>query len=191
MSTLRRTFERDLFAGQRKRLFLARLVLLLAFGRGGGGCIAWRRLGEFFLRHGSRFLARWCGTVIERRYGCYLSPSAQIGPGLALPHPNGIVIGEGAVIGAGCTIYHQVTLGGRRLGDQSRGAYPQIGDNVVIFAGAKLIGQITIGDGATIGANAVVLQDVPARRTAVGVPARVLPSAQAKPRVIPHARSGQ
>lgn len=177
MSALQHTLEHEVFRGRRLRLFLPRLLLLLLFGRGGAGCLAWRRLGDFLLRRGLRFLAYQCSAVIERRYGCYLSPDAQIAPGLSLPHPTGIVIGEGVVIGAGCTIYQQVTLGGRRLGDQARGAYPTVGDDVVIYAGAKLIGATAIGCAAVIGANAVVLQDVPAHCTAVGNPARIVASA--------------
>lgn len=191
MSALRHTLELEVFNGRRVRLFLLRLVLLLLFGRGGAGCLAWRRLGDFLLRRGLRFLAYQCSAVIERRYGCYLSPLAEIAPGLALPHPTGIVIGDGAVIGARCTIYQQATLGGRRVGDHGKGAYPRVADDVVIFAGAKLIGRINVGEGAVIGANSVVLQDVPARCTAVGVPARIVAAVDA-PRTLPlHSRSSR
>jgi serine O-acetyltransferase len=188
MSELRRTLEHDLFKGRRVRFFLPRLVALLVFGRGGAGCLAWRRLGEFFLRRSLRSLAYQCSTAIERRYGCYLSPHAQIAPGLSLPHPTGIVIGEGVVIGPDCTIYQQVTVGGRRAGDQARRAYPRLANDVLVFAGAKIMGEIEIGRGAIIGANAVVLQDVPAGCTAVGVPARVIAPA-AEPPIALHSRS--
>ncbi len=97
-------------------------------------------------------------------------PSARIGPGLLLPHPVGIVVGDDVEIGDNATIYQHVTLGQRGARDQS---YPVIGHNVVIYAGAVIIGNITIGDGAVIGANAVVTGDVPAGATAVGIPARI------------------
>jgi serine O-acetyltransferase len=87
-----------------------------------------------------------------------------------LPHPNGIVIHPASQIGVNCTIYQQVTLGGR---DDNHGA-PVIGANVLIGTGAKILGSVTVGDGARIGANAVVLADVPPRATAVGVPAKII-----------------
>ena len=92
-----------------------------------------------------------------------------------MPHPGGIVIGAGARIGARCTIYHQVTLGGARAGDGGGANYPRVGDGVTLFAGAKLLGGIKVGDGAVIGANAVVTRDVPPRHAAGGIPARTWP----------------
>lgn len=175
MSELRATLEADL--GRRAGLFAPRLAWLLLFARGARGCLAWRRLGEFFLRNRLRALASLCTRIIERRYGCYLSLRARIGPGLRLPHPIGIVIGEGVVIGESCTIYQHVTLGARRRGDWQRGLYPFVGDNVVLFAGAVLAGAIRVGDRSTVGANSVVLEDVPPESTAVGNPARVLSKA--------------
>ncbi len=97
-----------------------------------------------------------------------ISITAQIGGGLMLPHPNGIVIHKDAVIGPNCLIFQQVTIGTNGKG------VPVIGGHVDIGAGARIIGPVTIGDHARIGANAVVICDVPARRTAVGVPARVV-----------------
>lgn len=89
-----------------------------------------------------------------------------------LPHPNGIVIAPGAVVGANCIIFQQVTLG------TSDGGYPTLGDEVYVGAGAKILGPVLIGDGARIGANAVVVRDVPAGCTAIGVPARVIANAR-------------
>ena len=101
-----------------------------------------------------------------------LDAACRIGPGLRLPHgANGVVIHKKAVIGSRVTIYHQVTLGGRNAEDSQP---PTVGDAVEIFTGAKLLGAIRIGEGATIGANAVVIKDVPAHCLAVGVPARVI-----------------
>ena len=99
--------------------------------------------------------------------------NSRIGGGLCMPHPNGIVIHPDACIGPNCLIFQQVTIG-MASGD----GVPTLGSHVDVGAGAKIIGGVVIGDHARIGANAVVLADVPAGATAVGVPARVLPSAQ-------------
>jgi serine O-acetyltransferase len=100
--------------------------------------------------------------------GADIPLNAKIGGGLLMPHPNGIVIHPSAVIGCNCLIFQQVTIGERH------GGTPTIGDHVDFGAGAKVIGKITIGNGAKIGANAVVLQAVPAFYTAVGVPAKII-----------------
>lgn len=103
--------------------------------------------------------------------GADIPLNAHIGGGLAMPHPNGIVIHPDAVVGPNCLILQQVTLG---TGGRMTGC-PRIGGHVDIGAGAKILGGVTIGDHAKIGANAVVLSDVPPYATAVGVPARILP----------------
>ena len=100
-----------------------------------------------------------------------IEPRARLGKRLMLPHPNGVVIHEDAVIGADCMIMQQVTIG--MIGD---GEVPTIGNRVYIGAGAKIIGKLTVGDGARIGANAVVTKDVPPGCTAIGIPARVVPA---------------
>lgn len=98
-----------------------------------------------------------------------IDPNAHITFDLALPHPNGVVIHGDAKIGTGCMIMQQVTVG--MIGT---GQVPVIGNNVYIGAGAKVLGRVVIGDGARIGANAVILTDVPAGCTAVGIPARII-----------------
>jgi serine O-acetyltransferase len=112
------------------------------------------------LRH--RFWSVVCGAEIP--------PETQLGGGLWMPHPNGIVIHPRAVVGPNCLLMHQVTLGTR---GRSR-SVPTLGAGVDVGAGAKILGGVTIGDGARIGANAVVLDDVPPGALAVGVPARIL-----------------
>ena len=97
-----------------------------------------------------------------------ISPNATLGARLKLPHPNGIVVHDDAVIGDDCMIMQQVTIG--QLAEEYA---PIIGAHVYIGAGAKVLGRVVIGDGARIGANAVVLADVPADCTAVGIPARI------------------
>lgn len=102
--------------------------------------------------------------------GADIPVNCQIGGGLLLPHPNGIVIHPDARIGVNCLIFQQVTLG-----TLASGGTPVIAGHVDIGAGAKLLGPVFVGEHAVIGANAVVLQDVPARHTAIGIPARCLP----------------
>lgn len=171
----------DLGRGDR-RVGWARLVHVLYWRRGTPKALALIRLAQHFHRTGNRLLGRWAAQALRRDYGCFVQPGAAIGPGLKLPHPTGVVIGHGARIGANCTIYHQVTLGGARMGDWKANRYPLVGDSVTIFAGAKLIGAITVGDGAVIGANAVVNRDVPPGHVATGVPARCRPLRPAPPR---------
>lgn len=104
--------------------------------------------------------------------GIEIHPGAQIGKNLFIDHGMGVVIGETAVVGDNCTIYHQVTLGG--TGKEKGKRHPTLGDGVLVSTGAKVLGPITIGNGAKIGANAVVLADVPENATAVGIPAKVI-----------------
>jgi serine O-acetyltransferase len=112
-------------------------------------------------------------AVVRHRFwsivtGAEIPLATQIGGGLLILHPNGIVIHPGAVVGPNCLIFQQVTLGG------GSGGAPKIGGHVDIGAGAKILGNVTVGDHAKIGANAVVLQDVPPFATAVGVPAHII-----------------
>lgn len=100
--------------------------------------------------------------------GAEIPLNAQIGGGLLIPHPNGIVLHPGVVIGPNCLIFQQVTLG------SGKGGVPHIGGHVDIGAGAKIFGGLQIGDHARIGANAVVMADVPTGATAVGIPARIV-----------------
>jgi serine O-acetyltransferase len=111
---------------------------------------------------------------IQVRFACYLSPQAAIGKGLVLPHPTGVVIGDGVTIGNDVTIYQGVTIGASRMGEGALGLYPIIGDGVIIYAGAKIVGNIKIGARSIIGANAVVFENIPEDSVAVGVPARVV-----------------
>ncbi len=119
-------------------------------------------------------LAERISAKSRAKTGIEIHPGAQIGDNPFIDHGMGIVIGETAVIGSNVTIFHGATLGGIG-GEPGVKRHPTIGDNVLIGAGAKLLGNINIGDGARIGANAVVISDVPAFATAVGVPARIIP----------------
>lgn len=138
-----------------------------------------RTIRRFQSWHAKGFPLRWLKGywVLQYRFwsvvtGADIPLNARISGGLVLPHPNGIVIHPNAVLGPNCMILQQVTIGV----SGSKPGVPTIGGHVDIGAGAKILGGITIGDHARIGANAVVLIDVPPGATAVGVPARVLPT---------------
>ena len=115
------------------------------------------------------FLARLVSQLGRFFTGIEIHPGAKIGKGLFIDHGMGVVIGETAEIGDNVTIYHGVTLGG--TGKDNGKRHPTVGNNVIIGCGAKILGPISIGDGAKIGANSVVLKNVPKGKTAVGIPA--------------------
>ncbi|WP_288678732.1 serine O-acetyltransferase EpsC [uncultured Clostridium sp.] len=115
------------------------------------------------------FLARLISQLGRFFTGIEIHPGAKIGKGLFIDHGMGVVIGETAEIGDNVTIYHGVTLGG--TGKDNGKRHPTIGNDVIIGCGAKILGPISIGDGAKIGANSVVLKNVPKGKTAVGIPA--------------------
>jgi serine O-acetyltransferase len=121
-----------------------------------------------------KLIARFIANISRIVTGIEIHPAAQIGPCCFIDHGAGVVIGETAVIGCRVTLYQGVTLGGLR--SESTKRHPTLGDDVTIGAGAKLLGPITVCDGAMIGANAVVLTDVPAGATFVGIPARQKPT---------------
>ncbi len=118
------------------------------------------------------FLARWISQRGVRRTGIEIHPGAEIGRGLFIDHGNGVIIGETAVIGDNVTMYQGVTLGG--TGKETGKRHPTVGNNVMISAGAKVLGSFKIGDNSKIGAGSVVLKEVPPNSTVVGVPGRVV-----------------
>lgn len=118
------------------------------------------------------FLARWVSQLAVKRTGIEIHPGARIGDGLFIDHGHGVVIGETAVIGNNVTIYQGVTLGG--TGKESGKRHPTIGNNVLISAGAKVLGSFSVGNNAKIGAGSVVLKEVPENSTVVGIPAKVI-----------------
>lgn len=121
---------------------------------------------------GHFFLARYLSQRSARRTGIEIHPGATIGRGLFIDHGHGVVIGETAIIGDNVTLYQGVTLGG--TGKESGKRHPTIGDNVMISAGAKVLGSFEIGDNCKIGAGSVVLSPVPANCTVVGIPGRIV-----------------
>ena len=134
--------------------------------------LVYHRAAHWLYRHGRFFLARWVSQRGRRRTGIEIHPGATIGPGLFIDHGMGIVIGETAEIGADCTLYHQVTLGG--TGKETGKRHPTIGDNVLIGAGAKVLGPVSIGANTRVAAGSVVLRSLPENVTAAGVPAMIV-----------------
>ena len=120
-----------------------------------------------------RWLARFLSQISRWLTGIEIHPGAKIGNGVFIDHGMGIVIGETAEVGDGCTIYQGVTLGGTSLTKGSK-RHPTLGRNVVVGAGAKVLGGFTVGDNAAVGSNAVVTKPVPPGATAVGIPARII-----------------
>ncbi len=123
--------------------------------------------------HGFKWLGRFVSNISRWLTGIEIHPGAIIGERVFFDHAMGVVVGETAEIGDGCTIYQGVTLGGTSL-YKGQKRHPTLGKNVVVSAGAKVLGGFTVGDNAKIGSNAVVIKPVPAGATAVGIPARLI-----------------
>ena len=136
--------------------------------------IIWHRLAHRLWRGGWRFAARLVGFLSRSLTNIDIHPGATIGRRFFIDHGAGVVIGETAQVGDDVTLYHGVTLGGTSWNKGKR--HPTLGNGVLIGAGAKVLGPITLGDNARVGANSVVVADVPANRTVVGIPGKVVRS---------------
>ena len=130
------------------------------------------RRAHWFYEHGFFTIARIISQRARHRTGIEIHPGAKIGKGLFIDHGMGVVIGETTEIGENCLLYQGVTLGG--TGKETGKRHPTIGNNVMISAGAKIIGSFTVGDNSKIGAGSVVIEEVPPNCTVVGVPGRVV-----------------
>lgn len=130
------------------------------------------RIAHWLYKRKHYFLARWYSQRTARKTGIEIHPGARIGKGLFIDHGNGVIIGETTIIGNNVTLYQGVTLGG--TGKEKGKRHPTIGDNVMISAGAKVLGSFTVGENSKIGAGSVVLSEVPPNSTVVGVPGRVV-----------------
>lgn len=138
--------------------------------------IAFHRISHRIWNAGLCWLARWVSHLGRWLTGIEIHPGAKIGHRLFIDHGMGIVIGETAVIGDDCTLYHGVTLGGTTWKKGKR--HPTLGNGVVIGAGAKILGPIDIGDGVRIGSNSVVLKSIAAGATVVGIPGHIVSTEQ-------------
>ena len=130
------------------------------------------RIAHKLYKSGHYFLARWISQRAVRKTGIEIHPGAEIGQNFFRDHGNGVIIGETAVVGNNVTLYQGVTLGG--TGKEHGKRHPTIGDNVMISAGAKIIGSFKVGENSKVGAGSVVIEEVPPNCTVVGVPGRVV-----------------
>ena len=135
--------------------------------------LVFHRRANWCWNHGFKWLGRFISHVSRGLTGIEIHPGAKIGERVFFDHAMGVVVGETAEIGDGCTIYQGVTLGGTSLYKGAK-RHPTLGRDVVVSAGAKVLGGFEVGDGAKIGSNAVVIKPVPAGATAVGIPARII-----------------
>jgi serine O-acetyltransferase len=144
----------------------------LLFNYPGLWAIFFYRISHSLYKKGLRFIPRFISAIGQFLTTVDIHPAANIGCRVFIDHAVGVVIGETTIIGDDVVIYQQVTLGGVSTSHGKR--HPTVGNNVIIGAGAKVLGNITIGDGAKVGANSVVVKDVPAFATAVGIPAKII-----------------
>ncbi len=150
----------------------ARSTLEILTAYPGLHAVLFHRLSHWLWGVGLHWLARMVSHIARWLTGIEIHPGAVIGRRFFIDHGMGVVIGETAVIGDDCTLYHGVTLGGTSWQKGKR--HPTLANDVVVGAGAKVLGPIEIGSGARIGSNAVVVRDVPANSTVVGVPGRLI-----------------
>ncbi|MFH1238869.1 MAG: serine O-acetyltransferase [bacterium] len=147
--------------------------IMEVFTYAGLHAIIWYRIAHFLqVKWHIPFLPRLISQVARLFTGVEIHPGAKIGKGFFIDHGMGVVIGETTIIGDNVTLFQGVTLGG--TGKEKGKRHPTLGNNVVVGAGAKILGNITIGDDVMIGANAVVVRDVPSDSTVVGVPGRIV-----------------
>lgn len=150
----------------------ARSIPEIIFCYPGFHAMCFYRLGNALWRRKLYFAARFLSHLGRFLTGIEIHPGARIGRGFFIDHGMGVVIGETTEIGENCTLYHGVTLGGTSWAKEKR--HPTLGDNVVVGAGAKVLGPFTVGSNSRIGANSVVIKEVPPNSTVVGVPGRVV-----------------
>jgi serine O-acetyltransferase len=157
----------------------ARSILEILICYPGLHAIWGHRISHGLWTHNFKLLARWFSHLVRALTGIEIHPGATIGPNFFIDHGMGVVIGETAEVGSCVTLYHGVTLGGTSLNKGKR--HPTLGDNVVVGAGAKILGAITIGENSRVGANAVVVKSVPPDSVVVGVPGQVVMRSQPRP----------
>jgi serine O-acetyltransferase len=167
--SLGEAFRADLMAWGKRDPACDRLIEPLLYFKG-YHALQTHRIAHRLWNAGRKDLALYLQSLISRFLQVDIHPAARIGRGIMIDHATGIVIGETAVVGDNCSLLHDVTLGGS--GNEQGDRHPKIGCGVMIGAGAKILGNIKVGDCARVAAGSVVLNDVPPRRTVAGVPAR-------------------
>ena len=156
-----------------------RSVFEIIFCYPGFHALLFYRFSHWLWGHGFKFFGRLFSHIGRLLTGIEIHPGATIGRGFFIDHGMGVVIGETAVIGNNCTLYHGVTLGGTSWAKEKR--HPTLGDNVIVGAGAKILGPFKVGDNSKVGSNSVVVKEVPQNATVVGIPGRVVISGQRGP----------
>ncbi len=173
-------FLREIVRTYRERDPAARSSLEVLLCYPGVHAVLWHKLSHALWRARLQLLARFSSHIARWLTGIEIHPAAKLGRRLVIDHGMGVVIGETAEVGDDCYLYHQVTLGVARAQGGKR--HPTVGNNVIIGAGAKVLGPITVGDNARVGSNAVVLEAVPPDTTVVGIPARPVDRAPVRDR---------
>jgi serine O-acetyltransferase len=163
------TFRADIMAVAKRDPACSRMIEPLLYFKGFHALETYR-LAHLLWQAGRKDFALYLQSLSSRVFQVDIHPAAKIGKGILFDHATGIVIGETAVVGDNCSMLHGVTLGG--TGNEHGDRHPKIGRGVMMGSGAKILGNITIGDCARVAAGSVVLRDVPPRRTVAGVPAR-------------------
>jgi len=163
-------FFSDIRAAQKRDPAAKSFIEVLLLYQGLHALVVYR-IGHAFYKMHLFFLARWLSQMARWATGIEIHPGARIGKRFFIDHGMGVVVGETAIIGDDVLLYQGVTLGGTGIEQGKR--HPTVGNNVVVGTGAKVLGNITIGDNSYIGANAVVVKDVPPNSTVVGVPGRI------------------
>src|ERR1700722_16016151 len=163
-------FFSETIRSYRERDPAARSYIEVLFCYPGLHAVIWHRLSHWLWTHHLYFLGRFSSHISRWLTGIEIHPAAKLGRRLVIDHGMGVVIGQTAEVGDDCYIYHQVTLGVARTSSGKR--HPTVGNNVIIGAGAKVLGPIFVGNNARVGANSVVLDNVPHDTTVVGMPAR-------------------
>jgi serine O-acetyltransferase len=176
-------FLRETVRTYRERDPAARSFLEVLLCYPGLHAVMWHRLSHWLWLHDLYLLGRFSSHVARWLTGIEIHPAARLGRRLVIDHGMGVVVGETAEIGDDCYLYHQVTLGVARTSGGKR--HPTVGNNVIIGAGAKVLGPIRVGDNARVGSNAVVLEDVPDNTTVVGIPARPVDRQLTRDRKVP------
>jgi len=163
--------EHDLLAFRERDPACDRLSLPFLYYKGYQGLQLYR-IGHWLWKNNKKELALYLQSQVSNAFGIDIHPAAVIGKGILIDHANSLVIGETAVVGDNVSMLHEVTLGG--TGKDTGDRHPKVKSGVLIGAGAKILGNVTIGEGAKIGAGSVVLSDVPSHCTVAGVPAKVV-----------------
>ena len=161
---------REYFQSIKKRDPAARNILQIILTYPGVHAVFWYRIAHFIYTHHFKLVAEWIMFCVRCTINIEIHPAAIIGKRLFIDHGTGVVIGATSIIGNDVTMYHGVTLGGVGRGGINGKRHPTVEDGVTIGAGAKILGDITLGEGCIIGANAFVLKDVPPYSTSVGIP---------------------